>query len=377
VKHISEDIIIVGGGPAGSYLGYLLAKKGKKPIIFDHSHPREKPCGGGITTRAIDKFQILHEISEEKHIENEMELISSKGVSVMAWGEKNSWGVSRRIMDKFLLDKATENGCRLITERVIDVKSKDNLWEIKTKKKIYKAKLIIGADGVDSIVRKKILKPISKQDIGVCYGCFAVSEKEEVSKIEFLKNKQGYAWCIPRHDHLSIGVGVDSSNSKKVKELLMDFISDHYPLIKIQSKWGAKIPNIKNLDFYELPCAGKNWILIGDAAGHVDSMTGEGITYALWSAELAAKSIINNDLSLFDKLWRQEYGDILINSCKTRDMFYNPTLLEYSFKIASKSKTFSNFLYETMNNQLPNKEFYKKIIKDLPKILFEYFRSSV
>jgi geranylgeranyl reductase family protein len=372
-----KKIVIVGAGPAGSYLAYMLSKKGLYPVIFDHSHPREKPCGGGITTLAIERFPILNEIPEEKYIEKEIELLSSKDMSVMTKGKKDSWGVSRKILDKFLLDKAIEHGCKLINERVIDVNKKNNLWELKTTSGTFKANLVIGADGVDSIVRKKILKPIPHQDLGICYGCFAISNKKEMSKIKFFEDKQGYAWCFPRSNHLSIGVGVDSTNSKKVKELFKDFIEEYYPHVTIQKKWGAKIPNIKQLDFYDLPCAGDNWILIGDAAGHVDSVTGEGITYALWSAELAAEAIIKNNPKMFDKLWREDYGERLVSSCKSRDLFYNSFLMDNSIKLANRSKTLANFLYDTLNNQTPSLVFYKRFIIDFPKIFYEYVRSKI
>lgn len=372
-----KKIIIVGAGPAGSYLAYLLSQKGIYPIIFDHSHPREKPCGGGITTLAIEKFPILNEIPEEKYMEKEMEIISSKGISVMTKGKKYSWGVSRKTLDKFLLDIAIKNGCKLITERVVDIKKIDNGWQIKTTENKYDADIIIGADGVDSIVRRKILKPISKQNLGVCYGCFAISNKNEISKIEFFKDKQGYAWCFPRHDHLSIGVGVDLSNSKNAKKLLEDFMKEHYPHVTIQKKWGAKIPSVKNLDFYDHPCAEDTWILIGDAAGHVDSVSGEGITYALWSAELAAESIIQGNPKVFDKMWREEYGERLMGSVKSRDLFYNPLLLNSSMRLAGRSNTFSTFLYDALNNQLPGLYFYKRLIKDFPKIFYEFVRSKI
>jgi len=372
-----EDIVIVGAGPAGSYLGYLLAKAGFKPVIFDHSHPREKPCGGGISVLAIEKFSFLHDIPDEKSPDNFFEIVSPHGVSIMTTGRKSTWNLSRQSLDIFVLDKAINHGCRLIAEQVIDVKLINNIWHIKTKEAKYKAKIIIGADGVNSIVRKKILGPIPKTELGVCYGCFAKSEKKETNRVKFLKNKQGYAWCFPRHDHLSIGVGIESGHPKEVKKMFNNFLFTYYPHVEIISTWGAKIPNIKNPHFYDLPCAGENWILIGDAAGHVDPMTGEGITYALWSAELAAKAIISNDPKAFDKMWRKEYGEDLMDSCRMMKFFYNPRLIEYSIHIAKKSKTFSTFLYDFMTNQISRQRLLKRIIKDIPKIVKEYILSTL
>ena len=187
--YIAEEIVIVGGGPSGSYLGFLLAKSGKKPIIFDHSHPREKPCGGGITSFAIDKFPFLNEMLMPKSPDKEIEIISSKGMSVMTKGQKSSWNISRLDFDNYLLNKAIENGAKLIKERVIDIKRKDNLWKsITNNKKEYTTKILIGADRVDSIVRKKTIGPIPNNHLGICYGCFARSDKKEPTRIMFLKN---------------------------------------------------------------------------------------------------------------------------------------------------------------------------------------------
>jgi digeranylgeranylglycerophospholipid reductase len=73
-----------------------------------------------------------------------------------------------------------------------------------------------------------------------------------------------------------------------------------------------------------LPCAGENWILIGDAAGHVDPISGGGILYALWDGKLAAEAIIKRDLREYDKLWKKEYGKKLKTQSKKKAKFYNP-----------------------------------------------------
>ena len=84
------------------------------------------------------------------------------------------------------------------------------------------------------------------------------------------------------------------------------------------------LPSASDPNFFKLPCAGSNWILIGDAAGHVDPISGGGILYALWGGELAAQAIVNNNPKLFDNSWKKAYGEILRNNCKRKKDYYDP-----------------------------------------------------
>ena len=372
-----KTIAIVGGGPAGAYLGYCLAKNGLHPVIFDDSHPREKPCGGGISVLAIEKFPILFGIPVPKAAGTSMLLISPKGVEIETSIEQESWTLPRETMDKFLLDKAVENGCTLTEEHVIDVQRDNSTWMIRTNRNDYNAEVIIGADGINSVVRKKLCGPIPKQHIGVCYGCFATSDRIETVVMKFLSDIPGYAWCFPRHDHLSIGVGAFSEDRKHIKELFHQFLQEYYPHVKIISNWGALIPNVKDPAFFNQPCCGDNWILIGDAAGHVDPTTGEGITYALWGAELAAQAILEQNPRSFDERWRKEYGKSLIESCKSRDLVYNPFILENTLRLASRSDTLSTFLNRLISNEIQQQNLMRELVKEIPKIGYEYILSKV
>ena len=313
---------IIGGGPAGSYLGYCLAKKGIYPVVFDDSHPREKPCGGGISTLSIEKFPILHGIPIPKAPDKSMELISPKGLKVVTKSEKESWCVSRLSMDEYLLNKSKKNGCKHISEHVKEVTKTNGVWKIKTNLSNYKADVIIGADGVNSITRNRILGSISKRNLGVCYGCFATSKYEENVSMKFLKKIHGYCWCFPRYNNLSIGIVVPHDLGKEVKILFEDFVNKYYPHIKIISRYGALIPFVSDPGFFDIPICGLNWLLVGDAAGHVDPITGEGITYALWGAELAANAIHKGNIQSYSYSWKKEFGKILVNNCKMRNIIY-------------------------------------------------------
>jgi len=100
------------------------------------------------------------------------------------------------------------------------------------------------------------------------------------------------------------------------------------------------LPSASNPNFFKLPCAGANWILIGDAAGHVDPISGGGILYALWGGELAAKAIERENLKLYDEAWTREYGEFLEERCRNKEAFYDPLKSTVSMLIGLANKTY-------------------------------------
>jgi geranylgeranyl reductase family protein len=321
-----EDVAIVGGGPAGAYCAFELAKKGIYATIFDDSHPREKPCGGGISPLVIKKFPFVERFHSKGNISAGFKIISPKNREVVA--REGGFNVSRRYFDEGILKMATENRAKLIRERVTDVEKKQNFWKIKTNRRIVSTKIIVGADGVSSLVRRKTIGPIPRENLGLGYGYFVTGVEREYTTMKFLDEIPGYIWIFPRDNHSSIGISSELRYGNRLKKLLDDFIRSYCPQIRVISRFAAMLPLAKNPDFFMLPCAGVDWVLVGDAAGHVDPITGEGILYALWSGKLAAEVIKRNELKSYDRLWRKEYGNSLRENCARRDMFYNPLMIE-------------------------------------------------
>lgn len=325
------EVAIIGGGPAGAYCAYNLAENGIHPTIFDHSHPREKPCGGMISPLAQELFPFLKNLPIEYVRSKTIHFTTPFGRKISVnLREKEFICVSRLEFDWFLLNTAMDRGAEWKKERVVEIKREGNIWKVKTdRNNVYMAKIIVGADGVNSIVRRKVAKPLKSIDKGICYGYFTENIETEDISIHFLPHKKGYVWVTPRRRNASIGIGcAEVKYSLGLQKELNSFIKEKHPKVKIISRWSALIPNIKKTETFCSPTAGPSWVLIGDAAGHVNPINGEGILYALLDGELASQAIIENDTISFESLWRNAYELNLLLSSKLQKWIYKTFFME-------------------------------------------------
>jgi geranylgeranyl reductase family protein len=323
-------VAIVGAGPAGSYCAYKLAEAGIYPSIFDYSHPREKPCGGMISVIAQEFFPFLKALPIIHSERNTVNLIAPSGRRlVIRFREGKIIGFSRLKFDQYLLNMAVNEGADLIEEKVIGLERKYGWWKVRTQKQSYAVKTLVGADGVNSMVRRNIIGSLSKRDKGVCFGYFVKGLEKENVTIKFLPTKKGFIWVIPRGEDTSLGIGSSEiGNYHELKNELDTFVNKFCPQAEKISEWTALIPSVKNTKTFRNPIAGSNWILIGDAAGHVDPITGSGMIYALLDGELAAEVIVENHTELFNKLWIKTYGQPLFLDTMLRGWVYKRPLLE-------------------------------------------------
>ncbi|HTY76047.1 MAG TPA: geranylgeranyl reductase family protein [Candidatus Nanoarchaeia archaeon] len=323
MKHF-EDVAIVGGGPSGAFCALELAKQGIYATIFDHSYPREKPCGGGISPPIIEQFPIVETFRPLGFTFSDFRIISCAEIQVVTKRLAGGFCISRQLFDEGILNIALENGAKLVKEKVIDVTRERSGWRIKTNRELYSARILVGADGVNSIVRRNTVGAISKENLALTFGYKVTSIKQVPATIKYLGVIPGYIWVFPGKNYFNVGIGSELKYGSRLKRLLDDFIISYCPDTKIISMYAAILPSAKSSDFFSLPCAGDNWILIGDAAGHVDPVSGGGILYALWGGKLGAFAIKNKDLKSYDNAWRSAYGKKLVESCNRKEDFYDP-----------------------------------------------------
>lgn len=284
------DVVIVGAGPSGSALGYLLQTQWISCCVVDRARfPREKLCGGLLSEKTV---AALRRIYGDTDFPRERE---SSSVSLF-YGEQKLcgatvgagfWLVERKRFDAALLDRYRQRGGRLIeadavrgvsrTARTVELQSGQTL----------RYSILVGADGANSTVRKLLAPDYRPNAICVEAAVAAETVSDEVC-VYFTDNRSGYAWCFPKRGHYTVGMGGDIRWNRQIREDFQRFARQIGKPAAPQAIRGAMVPFGK---YVKRPCA-DDVLLVGDAAGLADPVTGEGLYFALRSAELAAAAIV-------------------------------------------------------------------------------------
>ena len=307
-----KRIAIVGAGPAGCHLAYCLADTEHEILLFDPRAPWEKPCGGGLSPLVGRLFPDVMALPFARHRPPHVLLRASDGSQVERALEGSTWAiVSRAEFGRALLDRALGSGnVRLVRERVTEIVKAAQGWHLHTaQNQAFDANFLVGADGAQSIVRKQVVGPIAREHLALAVGCL-VRGVPDVLTFRTYSDLHGYLWSFPRHDHASVGIATRLADARPrdLWQRLEGFLDETCPEAQRERRWAALLPMARDASLWDTPCVGRNCALLGDAAGHVHPLTGEGISYALWSAELLAEAFKQGDPQKYDVQWRERYG---------------------------------------------------------------------
>lgn len=297
MKTEKYEVVVVGGGPAGSAAAYTLATAGRRVCLIDKAEfPREKLCGGLITLRSKRTFEKIFGRPWKAELFN-----SSQEISFFANGEflapQNGYSrlffTMRLAFDHYLLSLAQEAGATLKLGKTINkIELDQNLIELQSGGEIS-FDFLIGADGVNSLVAKTLFgKSFDPDTIG--FGLEAEVPREklpqqgETVEIEFGAARWGYGWVFPKQNSFTIGVG----GIHRLNPDLRDRFDQYLQRKGLNSsEFKVKGQYIPFGDFRRMP-GGGSVLLCGDAAGTVDPITGEGIAYAMQTGAAAGLAIL-------------------------------------------------------------------------------------
>jgi geranylgeranyl reductase family protein len=333
------DVVIVGAGPAGAWAATRVAERGARVAILDPSHPREKPCGGGLTGRAlalvsgaIDASRLASvQITGARFRHGErtafVDLAAAPGALPLVV-------TGRQSFDGALLAAAVRAGAVHVAERATSLRRCGNAWRIATRTTTYEAEWVIGADGANSLVRRHVSRPFAREDLSIAAGFFVHGQTAAEIDVAFEDAPPGYLWSFPRPDHLAVGVcaQADESTSAELLSLARRWIDRHAPPSSGAAlvRYGWPIPSLGPKALATDRPGGPGWMLVGDAAGLVDPITREGIFFALQSAGMAADALAGgrDAAETYSARVRHEIHAELLRAARLKERFFQPRFID-------------------------------------------------
>ena len=399
------DLLIVGAGPAGSFAAELLASRGAKVALFDGRPPAEpKACGGGVTAKALKAWPNL--LNAVGRTIDELDLYSPSGKKLHLQLEEPFAVYSRVVFDGYLRDRARDAGAQVFAEKVSARKTTKtvNGWRVSSESVEWSGSVLIGADGANSGIAKMLAGPLSPSDMEVAFGYRAPLPATGAAPtvVAFLPRWVGYAWAFPRPDHISFGIATtqDAFEHQPLDDLLWRFMINYYQqredakvnfwkdetaasetaairdhLRSTAERYAARIPGLSATTWDHRTVCGNNWALLGDAAGFADPVTGEGIYYALRSAELFAEAYLRGNVQSYETSWRKDFGAELRRAAQMRRRFYGnffgAPFTERMIEFAKGHRGVKRVLGELVAGEQGYVDLKKKLVKSaLRPLLF-------
>jgi flavin-dependent dehydrogenase len=303
-----KEIAIVGGGPAGALCGERLASHGFRVTIFDERLAWEKPCGGGLTHKAIEAYPFLLDSPQPKKIVRTAELISGSGHRARFEMNRPIVIYARQVLNGLLLDRAVAAGCTAVRSRVTSVNTDGAEVRLTAGGEERRSDFVVLAAGA----RNQLLPEttaLGADDLEVTLGYFVPTE-EDMIKVKFLKEFEGYLWSFPRADHLSVGIcaKLRQNPTQQLRRHLDEFVHDEKIPMNGARFYSHMLPSPQAHTIRARRIAGKNWAMAGDAAACVDPITGEGLYYALRSGDLLAQALAEGQPQAYPERLRSAFS---------------------------------------------------------------------
>lgn len=366
-----HDVLVVGSGPAGASAAHFLAAGGMKVALLEkHDLPRYKTCGGGVVYRALRLLPFDIHDAVERHChraELNMEMdnlhfstVRQKPIVTMTMRERFDFGI---------VEAARKEGAKVYSRcSVIDVQSGREQVELATNRGPFRGRFVVAADGAMSSVARCAGWGRIRHHLMPALECeVQIGDKEhrkfsEAARFDFAAVPCGYGWVFPKHEHLSIGV-LNSGRSRLNLNRSFDGYLNRVGISSVKSieRHGFVIP----VGSGDISLVKNRVILTGDAAGLADPITGEGITFAIRSGQLAADALLKGDL-------RQEaVGRIYSHSVSSEilsELRWGRALAKLTYGSSRlRSFIFSRYgqkLCEAMTDVLMGERTYGEMVRD-------------
>ena len=373
---IERDVLVIGGGPAGAAAGIRAARAGLRVTVFEKGpHGRDKVCGDGLTPRAVAALRDLDIDISPAHRIDGLRMIAGSKTRELAWPAGTRFPAHgavwpRRKFDTYLIDLAIESGAdvrfqsealpELVDGRAIGVRVGTDH---------YRAPLTILAAGAQGAAAKMLgAERDPNETFGLAIRAYAESPRHTDRHLEAclsLRDEHGtavpgYGWMFPAGDGtVNIGVGA-LSTMKGFKKLNLNTLLDQYAA-QVRGPWTLG-PYIEKPRAWRLPMScvrrfGPGWVAVGDAAGFVNPMNGEGIDYGLESGTIAIDEFLADPQRAperYDQVVGERFDSFLRTGRRFSFIIGHPWLLRPGLRIAVGTQAAADITLKVMGNLIDN-----------------------
>src|SRR5262245_62239814 len=345
MKPHDADVIVAGTGPAGATAARRLARTGVRVLVLERDAlPRQKPCGGGISTRVLSRFPWLPDALTRipTHAVSSLYLEGPSGSVFRMQSNGPAVMLIRRVeYDYMLASLAREAGAEIVAPAAVAQASEDaDGVTLKTRDgREFRAPIVIAADGVNSVIARRLGLnpgwPRAKLALDMMEetpaGTLRATAPETLSVFYGYGGAHGYAYIFPKREHLNVGIGYVLPYFKQrvdvaPYDLQRTFVGDLLArgLVAGESRREHFTPSLIPIGGPFKKTAGGRVLLAGDAGGFVNGFSAEGIYYAMVTGELAAEAVLAarrggaidppRARRAYVRAWRREIGSELRDS---------------------------------------------------------------
>jgi len=359
------DVIVVGLGPAGATAAFELSRRGFSVLAIEKATmPRYKPCGGALSAKIeniLDNSfknvveRTIHGICLSFKGEEEIHYLSKLPIAYMVMRDRFDW---------YLANNAMHAGAKIIKGRVVKLKEQSNKVVVTTDKERYYANMVIGADGVGSVVARNLGLKLKRRFAYLVEGEVKVKNSDRTFselRFDFGLIPHGYGWVFPKAEHLSVGVG--GIGRVELLHYYSEFLRTYIPHSDSYFLRRAILPVFDG----KSRISSRRCLLIGDAASLVDPLLGEGIYYAILSARIAAEVMAGGyNPKEYEKRISDEIYSEFSYAKRIATFFYAfPSLM---FKLLRHHPEFIKRFIELSGGNLSYLELWKKFKKRALKV---------
>ena len=288
------DVVVVGAGPGGSTAAYDLAQAGARVLLLDRARfPRDKPCGGGVLVSAL------------KMLPFSLDPVTERTITAFRVRYKRSWQFEHRYheplavmtqrsrLDAFLCEQAQSVGAEF--RDASPVRAIDGTTVTLANGDVHAAEAIIAADGANGVVRRSLGLPRMRAAVALEGNASRADQAAselwtDAVGLELGSLPGGYGWVFPKANHCNVGLGGMPSTGPMLRDELAQYAGcESLSADELTGLRGHHLP-LRDPDS-ALSCG--RTAFIGDAAGLIDPLAGEGIGNAFRSGQLAAAAALD------------------------------------------------------------------------------------